>query len=116
MSRIDEITKQYPESAEDTRQKIVEIFNAYLSDALSRVDRVLEDDELRRKLKAYEEKLERIEQMEAQVATLEARLRDAEITVAKIGFCDPAPHMARERYERKHGSVTALESERVEGR
>ena len=40
---------------------------------------------------------------------LSARLRDAEATIAKIGFCDPAPHEARERYERKYGSVSELE-------
>jgi hypothetical protein len=37
------------------------------------------------------------------------RLEDAEATIAKIGFCDPAPHEARERYERKYGSLRGVE-------
>jgi hypothetical protein len=40
--------------------------------------------------------------MMAKMRELEGRLADAETTVSKIGFCDPAPHEARRRYERKY--------------
>ena len=37
------------------------------------------------------------------------RLKDAEITIAKIGFCSPAPDEAREIYEAKYGSLRDVE-------
>lgn len=33
------------------------------------------------------------------------RVADAEKAISKIGYCDPAPHEAREHYERKYGRI-----------
>lgn len=57
------------------------------------------------------------EGLRGEIERLKARLADAEITIAKIGFCEPSPTDAQMRYAAKYDvDLGAIEHKTVKPR